>query len=289
MRRVGPPRALLPVLAAGAAVAWSWHRVRSTRAAAEAYREQGRLEERGQVARDVHDTVAQGLTAITMLVRAAELALARADDGASVRERLAAIRAVAALSLGQSQDLVHGVAYSELAAGGLEPAARTLVALTTRTLEAGADLQAEAETEADGRWPAGAGRWRRPELALRTTGEPRRLELAVESAMLRMIQESTSNAVRHAGAADVVVELAFLADRVRVTVTDDGAGLPGALGPDGANGAGVGLGLAALSGRVRGLGGRLLVESGPGAGTAITAEFTDRDGAVGPGGRRRRA
>lgn len=75
-----------------------------SRAAAGAHRDQGRLEERGRVGRDVHDTVAQGQPASTMLVRAAEPALGRGEH-AVVRERLAATYHVAMLSAGQAQDL----------------------------------------------------------------------------------------------------------------------------------------------------------------------------------------
>ncbi|WP_371481281.1 sensor histidine kinase [Kitasatospora sp. NBC_00315] len=252
--------ALLPLLVAGAAVAWAWRQVRDTRTAAEAYREQGRLEERGQLGRDVHDTVAQGLAAIAMLVRAAELALGRDQDADTVRERLAAIRDVAALSLGQANDLTHGAAYSELDTGGLAPAVRNLVALTRRTLAAGAELLVEHPHEGDG------GAHRLPELVLETTGGPRRLALPVESAVLRMIQEATSNAIRHSGASTVRIRLEFGPDRMRARVEDDGRGLePGA-------GTGVGLGLAGLERRIGALGGRLLMDS-TATGTVIAVEF----------------
>ena len=276
VNRAGPPLGvLLPAAAAGLALAWSWRRVRATRSTAEAYREQGRLEERGQVGRDVHDTVAQGLAAITMLARAAELALGRDDDNGTARERLGAIYDVAVLSLGQSQDLTHGVAYSELDAGGLEPAVRTLFALTRRTLEAGAELL----TDSPQQW-ARYGCQEVPELLLSTTGTPRRLTLPVESAVLRMIQEATSNAVRHAGATEVTVRLDFGADRVRAVVTDDGRGLARTAAPgaaDGGNGGdggdGIGLGLTGLARRISRLGGRLLVDSTAGTGTTIAVEF----------------
>ncbi|MFC8450757.1 sensor histidine kinase [Kitasatospora sp. NPDC057223] len=278
MSRTGPPLGtVLPAVVAGLALTWSWRRVRATRAAAEAYREQGRLEERGQVGRDVHDTVAQGLAAITMLARAAELALERDGDAGTARERLGAIYDVAVLSLGQSQDLTHGAAYSELGADGLEPAVRTLFALTRRTLEAGAELLADSPQQ----WSR-CGDRRLPELSLSTTGTPRRLPLPVESAVLRMIQEATSNAIRHSGASEVTIRLHFGADRIRAAVTDDGCGLAPAGG-----GQGVGLGLAGLARRISRLGGRLLVDSPAGAGTTIAVEFRYRRPAHGPADGRR--
>ncbi len=212
-----------------------------------------------------------------MLARAAELALKRDGDTGTARERLDAIYDVAVLSLGQSNDLTHGVAYSELDADGLAPAVRTLFALTRRTLEAGAELLADArERQQHGGLP------QVPELRLSTTGTPRRLALAVESAVLRMVQEATSNAIRHAGASEVTVRLDFGADRVRAAVTDDGRGFVRPASAERAGGHGVGLGLTGLARRISRLGGRLLVESSADTGTTIAVEFQYRRPLCGP-------
>ncbi|MER5636330.1 histidine kinase [Kitasatospora sp. NPDC002227] len=224
---------------------------------AERLREQGRLEERARIARDVHDTVAQSLLALTLMIRAAEQALPAGADTA--RARLGTAYETAVLGLGQGQDLIGGVAASQLEHGGLTAALERYADLVARHLTV---LKQLREAHPDG--PCGAGPV--PELELRVSGPVRRLPLPAESAALRAVQESVANAVRHAGAARITVELAYLADRVRLLVGDDGAGAVAAGGP--------GLGLSGMAQRVGRSGGRLRVDSRPGGGTVVAVEFS---------------
>ncbi|WP_156178676.1 sensor histidine kinase [Saccharothrix sp. ST-888] len=275
---------LLPGLA-GAAVLAGCRRSRRRRAAGsgpgladpiELAYERGRLEERERIARDAHDTVVQGLAAITLLVRAVEHALpAGVPELAQARERLAAVQDTARLSLGQAQDLTAGVAVSQLGTGGLVPALTQYVALSRRNLDIVRRL-----LELGPALPPCAAGLRAPELELRITGPARRFGLVAESAALRLVQEAVANAVQHAGAQAVTVELRHLADRVQVLVRDDGAGLS----PNGRPGCG--LGLAGAEERIGRLGGRLTLDSAPGGGTTLTVEFCDR-GARSAGERRR--
>ncbi|WP_104816330.1 sensor histidine kinase [Kitasatospora sp. MMS16-BH015] len=234
---------------------------RSARARDEALREQGRLEERSRIARDTHDTVAQTLSALTLMIRAAEQALPAGADRA--RERLEVAYETALFGLGQAQDLIGGVAMTQLAEGGLVPALERYVDLAGRHLATLRQLRAERAE------PGRCGPV--PELTLRVAGPVRRPALPVASAALRVVQEAVTNAVRHAGAERIAVELELAADRVRVLVRDDGAGLAEPLGSE--VGVGVGVGLAGMAQRVGRAGGRLRVEPAPGGGTVVAVEF----------------
>jgi signal transduction histidine kinase len=93
-----------------------------------------------------------------------------------------------------------------------------------------------------------------------------RLPPEVETALYRIVQESLTNVVKHARARRVSVVLARKPDSVSVIVEDDGVGFePGRTSDDG-------LGLLGMRERVALLGGRLTIESRPGAGTTFVAE-----------------
>jgi signal transduction histidine kinase len=96
------------------------------------------------------------------------------------------------------------------------------------------------------------------ELDVRTD---RRLPEPVEVAAYCVVAEALTNADKHAGASTVMVDLGAAADGVRVNVRDDGAG--------GAEFAAAG-GLLALRDRVEALGGRMSLQSAPGAGTSLS-------------------
>jgi len=106
-------------------------------------------------------------------------------------------------------------------------------------------------------------------VAFEATGGTTTLPPAVEVGLYRIAQEALQNALRHAAAARVELRLEILADRVRLTVQDDGRGFAIAAASPGAAGR---FGLVGMRERVRLLGGDFEVESAPGAGTRITAE-----------------
>jgi signal transduction histidine kinase len=86
----------------------------------------------------------------------------------------------------------------------------------------------------------------------------------VEAAVYYLVSESLTNAAKHAGATDVTVSIARADDAVEVEVADDGAG-----GAELSRGTGI----RGLVDRVEALGGRLALESPPGAGTTIRARL----------------
>jgi signal transduction histidine kinase len=103
-------------------------------------------------------------------------------------------------------------------------------------------------------------------------GAARPLPEPVEKNLLRVGQEALTNAVRHSGAARVRVRLDYDADRVRLGVSDDGRGFdPRADGDGGNGGDGGGFGLKGMRERVAQLGGRLTIDTRPGAGTEVAA------------------
>ena len=92
-----------------------------------------------------------------------------------------------------------------------------------------------------------------------------RLPTEVETALYRIVQEALTNVVKHAQATAVSIVLARKSGAVTALIEDDGRGFT----PDGS---GEGLGLLGMGERLALLGGRLKIESRPGAGTAIVAE-----------------
>jgi signal transduction histidine kinase len=106
-----------------------------------------------------------------------------------------------------------------------------------------------------------------PEVVLVLDHLPR-LPAAVEVAVFRVAMEATTNAVRHAGAQRVEVALSW-ADGLRLTVTDDGTGVP--------DDATAGVGLRAMVERADELGGRVTTTAAPAGGTRVVAWFPTED------------
>ncbi|TFV55606.1 sensor histidine kinase [Geodermatophilus sp. DF01-2] len=209
-------------------------RTRAELAAAE--RERGVLAERERLAREVHDTLAQGYTSIVVLAQTAAAQLAA--DPAAARDRLALIEEVARDNLAEARAVVAAFQPVALDDATLVEALEQLASRFGR--ETG--LPVRVDTAALGEGPA----LRRDE----------------EIVLLRGAQEALTNVRRHASASAVVVRLARVAGQVSVHVADDGVGFDVA--------AARGAGLAGLRGRVEQVGGSVDVSSAPGAGTSVT-------------------
>jgi signal transduction histidine kinase len=210
-----------------------------------AERQAGMLEERQRLAREIHDTLAQGFTSIVLLLQAAEAAWA--SGSADARRHLEQARRTAAQNLAEARQLVWALQPEPLGDASLGEA---LARLTDRL----------AEEE-------------RVEAATRITGTPRPLPTPTEVALLRITQEALTNVRRHAHAGRVTVTLSYMDDVAVLDVQDDGVGFdPRAAGqaPRAEEG---GFGLAAIRQRVDRLGGSLVLESAPGAGTTLVVEL----------------
>ncbi|WP_327169037.1 sensor histidine kinase [Streptomyces subrutilus] len=206
---------------------------------AAAERGAGILAERERLAREIHDTLAQGLSSIQLLLRAAERVL---EPGAPAREHIARAR--------------------EAAQDNLAEARRFVRALTPPDLEHGS-LAAALERLCSG-VPG-------PRVRFSLSGAPRVLPTPYEVALLRIAQSALANVVRHAGAGRAEITLTFMEASVTLDVVDDGRGFaPASAAPGGGAAPGDGgFGLPAMRSRAETLGGLFTVESEPGQGTAV--------------------
>ncbi|GII81549.1 histidine kinase [Sphaerisporangium rufum] len=202
-------------------------------------REAGVLGERQRMAREIHDTIAQGLTAMLTQLEVAENVI---DDAAAVRSRLEIIRT--------------------LARDGLDEARRSVQALRPAALEE-ARLAAVLEDVAD-TWSRATG----VPAPVSVTGEARPLHAEVEMTLLRVAQEALANVAEHASAGRVAVTLSYMEDVVVLDVRDDGAGFdPQVADPSPAGG----FGLISMRQRVARLAGDFAIETAPGQGTGVSA------------------
>jgi signal transduction histidine kinase len=206
-------------------------------------REAGVLDERARLAREIHDTIAQGLAGVVTQLEAASAADQPDAEDPALRRR--------------HVDLAMGLARESLA-----EARRSVEALTPGQLDR-AQLP-DAIAEMAKRWGETAG----VDLVLDTTGDPVPLVPELEVALFRVAQEALANAGKHAGATRVGLTLSYMDDVVVLDVRDDGRGFdPGAVQTS----TGSGFGLAAMETRIRRVSGTLAVESTPGEGTALSA------------------
>lgn len=203
----------------------------------------GVLAERERLAREIHDTLAQGLSSIQLLLRAAQRALPDQPD--VVAGHLEPARQTAQDNLAEARRFVRALTPLDLEGGSL-PAALRRLCTTTATQSAVA-----VHFELDG------------------TPVPR--PTPYEVALLRIAQSALANTVRHAGASRAKLILGYMDSRVALDIVDDGAGFdPTAVRAARADG---GFGLAAMHARAGELGGTLCVESTPGQGTALAVSF----------------
>lgn len=208
-------------------------------------REAGVLDERRRMAREIHDTLAQGLTGIIAQLQAAEQ---MHEVPAPWRRPFDAVKNLARESLAEARRSVDALRPEPLR--------------TARLSDALADV---------------AGRWSKLHglaVHVTTTGTALPMTPEAEFALLRTAQEALANVAKHAHATRVGVTLSYLDHEVALDVRDDGRGFdPAGLDTDGGSppprvG---GFGLTIMRQRVEGLSGTLRIESEPGAGTGISA------------------
>ncbi|MEU8249500.1 sensor histidine kinase [Nonomuraea sp. NPDC048916] len=186
-----------------------------------------REEERRRLRRDLHDGLGQSLSRMAMSINAARLSLRSSPEQAELL--LAELRAGMDIVSGDIRQLVYGLRPPALDELGLAGAVEEL-----------AGTPVEVAGDLDG------------------------LPAAVEVAAYRIVQEALTNVRKHASATGVTVRLER-AETLRVTVTDDGIGLP----PD----ARPGVGLASMRERAAELGGTCVVRPAPEGGTAVYADL----------------
>ncbi|MFC8588296.1 sensor histidine kinase [Streptomyces sp. NPDC057217] len=210
---------------------------------AAAERHAGTLAERERLAREIHDTLAQGLSSIQLLLRAAERALPPDSPAAGHIERA---RRAAQDDLAEARRFVRALAPPDLEHG-------SLAAALERLCEPGAEAG-----------PYG------PRVRFSVSGTPVELPTPYEVALLRIARSALANTVRHASASRAGITLSFMGASVTLDVVDDGEGFePGAVRPSSEGG----FGLPAMRSRAESLGGTFTVESAPGQGTAVAVSL----------------
>lgn len=198
-----------------------------------AHQRQGAAEERERMAREIHDTLAQGFASIVVLAEAARAALTT-DPGRSAQQ-LASIEQTARENLTEARVLVGSVPASGVAAGSVATTLR-------RTLDRFAQ-----------------------DTGLTVTAELPDIDLDQHTrvALLRCTQESLANVRKHSGASTVGVVLGEVPGGVELEITDDGKGFVVAESR--------GFGLDGMRRRLAELDGELTVTSSLGDGTRVLA------------------
>jgi two-component system NarL family sensor kinase len=199
----------------------------------------GALEERNRLAREIHDTLAQGLAATALQLESVDALLEAGGETARMRS---GVRKALALTRANLEEARRSVL--DLRAASLE--GRTL----TQALHA---LAGEIEL-------AGGGR-----MACAITGGGRPLPARIEVGLYRIAQEALTNIARHAHATRAGLGLLMTPEEARLVIEDDGRGFDPSGVPRGR------YGLRGMTERARLLGGELRVATSPGEGTRIEA------------------
>ena len=198
------------------------------------------LRERQRLAREIHDTLAQGFTSIVMHLEAAEQAIAQ--ETALAARHIAQAKSTARDNLGQARRVVEDLRPEVLESTPLFQAIERVVK----------------------RWQRHSG----ISAKFQMTGEVQPLHPEVEVTLLRAAQEALANVRKHAQASNVQVTLSYLGDVVILDVQDDGHGFVTDNGPV-ATAVSGGFGLVAMQERVDELSGELVIESDPAEGTTL--------------------
>jgi signal transduction histidine kinase len=199
------------------------------------------LNERSRVARELHDTVEQGLAGIALQLEAVDGSFETAPEAA--RESLNVARQMLRYSLEETRRSVMDLRSQALERSDLAGALETLAGQMTRNTPAQADV--------------------------RVNGAVQRLDAAKEHHLLRIGLEALTNALKHGRATRIDIELSFTPDSTSLVVTDDGQGLESAERASG----GAHFGLQGVRERVDKLGGVLDIHSSPGAGTRLSVSI----------------
>lgn len=197
----------------------------------------GALEERNRLAREIHDTLAQGLTAVALQLESADFMLESGKSSERVRQTVQQALSLTRANLEEARRSVLDLRAAPLEGRSLEEALAILA--KRQASQAGFRVHFEA------------------------VGGNRPLLVRTEVGLYRIAQEALSNIVQHAQATHVILKLSITTESVTMMIEDNGRGF------DTAEVAKNRYGLIGMNERVSLLGGQLHIESGPGAGTRL--------------------
>ena len=201
------------------------------------------LEERNRMAREIHDTLAQGFTGIVIQLEAGEQAMER--DADELRGHVAMAKSLARECLAEARRSVWNLLPESLEQNPLDVIIQTEVERFAATSKARAGFT--------------------------LLGMRRQLPAVAQAALMRICQESLSNIGKYASASAVNVTLDFALDTVTLTVADDGVGFdPDAVRIEEGRG---GFGIIGMRQRARLLRGDVTITSAPGAGAKVEARI----------------
>ncbi|HLP76341.1 MAG TPA: PAS domain-containing protein, partial [Candidatus Paceibacterota bacterium] len=193
------------------------------------------MAERNRMARDMHDTLAQGFTGVVMQLEAAKGAVAT-DDSSGVTEHIERASDLARSSLGEARRSVRALRPRSLLGGTLCSALEELL----KRMTDGTALQSEFVVE----------------------GENRMMPPDWEEDLLRITQEALTNTIKYAEASRFIAKLGFRSGAVQLQLLDDGRGFNSIAEHDG-------FGLLGMKERVERMAGQFVIRSKPGEGTEI--------------------
>src|SRR5437016_8027065 len=193
------------------------------------------IAERNRLARDIHDTLAQGFTGVIMQLEAAKGATTHGDV-AEAANRIERASELARSSLGEARRSVRALRPRSLHGGKLFLAIHALLKRMTE----GTDLNADFQTE----------------------GDARSIPADYEEGLLRIAQEALTNVVKHANARNFTATLNVGAEKIQLRLVDDGRGFDPHAEHEG-------FGLIGMKERVDRMNGEFTIRAKPGVGTEI--------------------
>lgn len=195
--------------------------------------------EQRRIGQEMHDGLGQELTGLALSARALANRAARERD--AIAEDLNQLASLATSCIQDARLIVQGLSPLTDADGNL---AAALAALAHRSSLSGTPVHFHAHHDA-----------------------PLSLDLKARNHLYRIAQEAVQNALKHAGASAIHIDLSYANEQVRLSVLDDGRGLP-----DHSNGAG--LGMRTMRFRASAIGARLKIgRQTDGAGNAVVLDF----------------
>ncbi|MEZ4670314.1 MAG: GAF domain-containing sensor histidine kinase [Anaerolineae bacterium] len=199
--------------------------------------ELGATEERNRLAREIHDTLAQGLTAIALQLETADALLESQTTIDRVRQYVTEALRLTRANLDEARRSVMDLRAAPLEGRPLDEALRLLV----------------------NEWAAR----RKVAVKFDLVGSLRPLPVRIEIGVYRIVQEGLTNIGKHAQARTVTVQLTVLPDQLQLLISDDGRGF------DTEQAKPERYGIVGMNERARLLGGSLEVSSAPGEGTQL--------------------